>query len=213
MRPPPPRGPNGGRLTRGNMNARERPCHCADRAARLRTNRRQFTSISLTALTPAQIEAGVATVQDLPAVEGGATALLDALLTEPATTHADAVGAAGNGNASADSGRADPLEQGLLTLSALPKLRWQNLLNLETIRVRRKRTRAPVFPVHAVRTGLTRRALGSVPAARGPASTPSLVASSVRPCSCATSRSSRPRRLKKVQGRNGERGHRVHAHR
>lgn len=99
-----------------------------------RANRLQFSNVSLSALRPDDV-AALETVQALPSVGGGEQALDESYFDLPLPASAPAAAGASAAGASPD-GAVAPLEPGLITLSALPKLRWQNLLHLETIRVR-----------------------------------------------------------------------------
>lgn len=99
-----------------------------------RANRLQFSNVSLSALRPDDV-AALETVQALPSVGSGEQALDESYFDLPLPASAPAAEETTAAGASTE-GAVTPLEPGLITLSALPKLRWQNLLNLETIRVR-----------------------------------------------------------------------------
>jgi U3 small nucleolar RNA-associated protein 21 len=102
-----------------------------------RTNRQQFATVSLRALQPDEAAALAAappqalatTALGLAETEAG----VDALFVPDADTTAAAVAAA-----SVALGPVAPRAAGLITLANVPKLRWQNLLHLDTLRVRRR---------------------------------------------------------------------------
>ena len=99
----------------------------------------QFSTVSLSALQPEEINDARPT-QPLPTV-AGTDLPLDESFFQVGTADA-AANTTTTGDDRDDSG-ARPLSVGLITLSSLPKLRWQTLLNLETIRVRSRSRPGP----------------------------------------------------------------------
>ncbi|BFZ63815.1 rRNA-processing protein utp21 [Saitoella coloradoensis] len=98
------------------------------------TNRSQFVPVSARHMTESEI-----TAISMPSVGGeGGAGLLDAAFEE-----------AEEESTEGDFESAEQLSEKMLTLSLVPRSRWQTLLNLETIKMRNKPKEAPKVPEKA----------------------------------------------------------------
>ena len=100
----------------------------------------QFATVSLSALRPDELRLDSGPAHALPTVAGSDVALDESFFDAAGAAAPRPAGIVHDADNDADGGAAAaqprPLDAGLITLSSLPKLRWQTLLNLETIRVR-----------------------------------------------------------------------------
>ncbi|PLW09611.1 hypothetical protein PCASD_24597 [Puccinia coronata f. sp. avenae] len=105
-------------------------------------NRAQFSGFSYKSL-PENYEIPLLETPVLDGVEDKPTEELEAMLRP------DAWGSDPSSDPQNDLVSAKPLEEGLITLSCMPKSKWQTLLNLEIIKARNKPTEPPKAPERA----------------------------------------------------------------
>ncbi|POW02636.1 hypothetical protein PSHT_12028 [Puccinia striiformis] len=105
-------------------------------------NRAQFSGFSYKSL-PENYQIPLLETPILDGVEDKPTEELEAMLRP------DAWGSDPSPESHSDALNSEPLEEGLITLSCMPKSKWQTLLNLEIIKARNKPTEPPKAPERA----------------------------------------------------------------